>query len=288
MKQFCSLIALFLSIGISAQFTEIINSNRPGQSDTPYSVGVGIHQIESGLFLADNNELSVDANYDSYGLEFVYRTGIFFERLEVDLRGSFTTEKERYIFNNQIESKTVSGLSDLVVGSKMMLYEQKYTDKSKEVRSWKRRHSFDKKRLIPTIGIYTAFNTNLVNSTFKDELDEPSLKGALLLQNNLSDRLVLVNNLIIDKIAKDNQYFQHSITGTFSISTTFSTFIEGLGQYQEGSSPFFDYGIGFAYLLSPDLQLDTSFRSNLSEDFDSILISAGVAWRFQNRIPRFK
>lgn len=51
MKNF--LLFLFL-VGFyqisTAQYTDLINSKRPGFSDSPFSVGTDVYQIEAGLF----------------------------------------------------------------------------------------------------------------------------------------------------------------------------------------------------------------------------------------------
>ena len=47
------IFTLFFWGGISsflAQYTEIINSNQPGFSESPYSVGTGIYQFENNFF----------------------------------------------------------------------------------------------------------------------------------------------------------------------------------------------------------------------------------------------
>jgi hypothetical protein len=288
MKQFCSILLLFLSANLSAQFTDIINSNRPGQSDTPYAVGKGIHQFEAGISFADNNNIVLQSTFETKTLEFLFRTGVLLERLEVDFRANYKNEQQRIIKDDAFNSKTIQGLSDVGIGVKFMIYEQKYQDKSQQIRSWKKRTSFDRRRLIPTVGIYTGLNANMVSNPFKDEFNHSTFKAAILLQNNLSSRFVLLNNLVIDKIAQENEYFKHTISGTFAISTTFSTYIESVGQYSVDAKPFFDHGFGFAYLISPDLQVETSFRSNLAENYDDFLVSVGVAWRLQDRITRWK
>ena len=38
---------------VAAQYTEVINSRRPGFSDSPYSVGTKVYQVEGGLFYKD-------------------------------------------------------------------------------------------------------------------------------------------------------------------------------------------------------------------------------------------
>lgn len=46
------LFSLLFLLGFSSiygQYTEVINSNKPGFSESPYSVGTGIYQFESNL-----------------------------------------------------------------------------------------------------------------------------------------------------------------------------------------------------------------------------------------------
>ena len=35
---------------VLAQYTNVINSNRPGFSESPYSVGTGVYQLETSVF----------------------------------------------------------------------------------------------------------------------------------------------------------------------------------------------------------------------------------------------
>ena len=39
------------SVMVFAQYTDVINSNKPGFSESPYSVGRGVYQFESNIFL---------------------------------------------------------------------------------------------------------------------------------------------------------------------------------------------------------------------------------------------
>ncbi len=58
MKQVLILLILFTYTQIiNAQYTEIINSKRPGFSESPYSIGTDVFQFETGMFYrsSDNN-----------------------------------------------------------------------------------------------------------------------------------------------------------------------------------------------------------------------------------------
>ena len=51
MKSFFTTLLLLLLAQFSyGQYTEVINSRRPGFSGTPYSVGTKVYQVEAGLF----------------------------------------------------------------------------------------------------------------------------------------------------------------------------------------------------------------------------------------------
>ena len=50
----------FISNKISAQYTEIINSNRPGDSQSAFSVGSNVIQIETGAYLLNEKHEILD------------------------------------------------------------------------------------------------------------------------------------------------------------------------------------------------------------------------------------
>jgi len=51
MKPFLTTLLILLMAEFSyGQYTEVINSRRPGYSDSPYSVGTKVYQVEAGLF----------------------------------------------------------------------------------------------------------------------------------------------------------------------------------------------------------------------------------------------
>ena len=144
------ILFLFLSFCFQitfAQYTEVINSKRPGFSDSPYSVGTGVYQVEAGFFYKNiGNYLYYDQtaqetfNYNSvaYGTDIMFRTSQFFERLEINLDLSFGQE-DRNFTQPTVYSESALGLSKFTVGAKYLVYSPTYTDKSKEIRSWKKK-----------------------------------------------------------------------------------------------------------------------------------------------------
>src|SRR5690606_2442747 len=81
---------------LSAQYTDVINSNRPGRAVSAYSVGKNVVQAEVGLLYEqqDNADLNSDSNI--FGTDYAFRYGLFFEELEVILEGSFITQNITY------------------------------------------------------------------------------------------------------------------------------------------------------------------------------------------------
>jgi len=292
MKRVYLLLLLFSSYQmVNAQYTEIINSKRPGFSESPYSVGTDVFQFETGLFYrTSNNELS-GSKPTTIGGELFFRYGKFFENLEVNAKIAYQRDE---ILNTPEPNFNISGLSELTIGAKYLIYQQKYTDKSKEIRSWKRRIAFDKKRLIPSVAASVGVNTNFLGEGFK--ANELSIKGAVLLQNDFSDRLVLLTNLIADKILSDSNEYSYIATMTYALNYKWSYFIENQGIFEKGFSPKYHFGTGVAYLFSKDLQLDASVRTDFFDDYSFLYSSIGVAWRLdkhsdeviQKKSPRAK
>lgn len=271
-----SILFLFLiySQFITSQYTDIINSKRPGFSESPYGVGTDVLQIESGLFYRSSDNEAFLANPSSIGGELFFRYGKFIKKLEVNALVAYQSDE---FINLEGTTYKTNGISKLTVGAKYLVYQQEYTDKSKEVRSWKRKMAFDKKRLIPSVGVYAGVNTNFIGKDYKE--NELSVKAAVLLQNDFTDRLVLLTNLIADKILSDSNEYSYIATMTYALNHKWSYFIENQGFFEEGFAPKYNFGTGLAYLYSKNLQLDASVRTNFFEDYSFVYSSIGVAWR---------
>ena len=206
---------------VNAQYTNVINSNRPGFSESPYSVGSGIYQLETGFFYNTSKIIRTFTIPNSFGYNMVFRTSFLNDKLEFN--SNFTLQSDKIAFKNVFTSDYyTTGISDLSFGAKYLVFHQEYEDKSKEVRSWKKRHAFDWKRAIPSVAVYLGINTNLVNNIYKLEGLTP--KVGVLLQNNLTNDLNIISNLFIDNIGSDYSEFSYIITGTYAINENWSAF----------------------------------------------------------------
>ena len=272
------LIVLFITSYqvINAQYTEVINSKRPGFSESPYGVGTDVIQIEGGVFFGESNSNETFAKTDPFGGTIFVRYGKFMEKLEFNAK--VTYQKNKLEFNNIFTTNlgNVSGLSELTVGAKYLIFQQKFADKSKEIRSWKKRTAFDKKRLIPSVGVYAGMNLNFLGKAYKEPKMSP--KAAILLQNDFTNRFILLTNLIADKIGTDNRTYSYIVTATYAVNQDWSFFVENQGDFYTYKNDF-QVGTGVAYLWNENLQLDTSIRVNTNADESAFTVGLGAAWR---------
>jgi len=280
----------------SAQYTELINSKRPGFSDSPFSVGTNVYQVEAGLFYKDignylfkDPELQIANRYSSqtFGSDVSIRVGKFLDKLELDLDMAFVYESRDYSLPEVINISKL-GLSKLTIGAKYLVYMPTYEDKSKEIRSWKKRNSFDKKRLIPAVGIYAGLNTNFLTELYKNP-DGISPRFAVFTQNNLSGKLIVLTNLIADNMFTAYTEYSFIATTTYSLSAKVSVFGEGQVFQRKDVPNDYQFGIGGAYLLNKDMQVDGSARFINDERGDhTFLVGIGFSWRLDKHEDQFK
>ena len=169
--------------------------------------------------------------------------------------------------------------------SQQTLFEPTYTDKTKEVRSWKRKMAFDKKRLIPSVAVYVGLNTDFVNDIYKTQKMTP--KFGILLQNNLSEDLNVITNLYYDKMGTDFTEFSYIVTATQNFSDRWSAFIENQGIFQKQKTES-NIGLGLAYLFSKNLQINTSGRMLFEGKSSGLYAGLGVSYRINKHEDSYK
>lgn len=288
MKKIVIIAFLFISFNsVFSQYTKIINSKRPGFSESPYGVGTKVFQVETGGFYhSNNNYKGAFLTKDGYGGNLFLRYSNFLEKLEINLDLAY--QKDQRIFNNIFISnqKSYTGISKLTFGAKYLIYNSVYKDKSKEIRSWKKRHAFDWKRLIPSVGVFVGWNSNFLNEDFK--APGMSFKGAILLQNDINERFVILTNLVVDNILMDQMQYSYILTSTLAVTEKWSIFAEHQGVFTKFLDNEYQFGGGAAYLFSENIQLDISARTSLiANDFSKMYIGLGGSWRL-DRHDRLK
>jgi len=279
---------LFLFFGISqlitAQYTDIINSNRPGFTSSPFSVGSNVYQVEGGFFYKKAQLKNGFSNPRSIGTNLSFRFSEFKEKLEFNLDLAYAVE--RLAYTSLLTSYySTSGFSQATLGAKYLLYKAKYVDKSKEVRSWKKRMAFDKKRLIPSVGIYIGANLPIVNNFYQNKF---SPKIAIYLQNDITNRYVILTNFIFDKLGTLNASFTYIITQTYTLSEKYSIFLENLGHSNTNYKNEFQLAGGVAFLKNKNLQFDASVRLLIGNNAVNPYIGFGTSWRIDRHIAKLR
>ena len=96
------LASIFVTSSISyAQFTDEVNSNRPGKSMMAFSVGKSIFQTETGINYIKENHQNLKYDAKGYFADIALRWGLFKEELE--LIAEFQYQKDTY---NQLNYST--------------------------------------------------------------------------------------------------------------------------------------------------------------------------------------
>lgn len=283
-KKIFVFIIFFTTIVVHAQYTEVINSNKPGFSESPYSVGTGIYQFESSLFFRKTEATPLFSNPQALGLNLQFRTSFFFEKLEFNL--NTTLQNDKIAFKNIFESSySKTGLSNFTLGAKYLVYTPKYNDRGQEIRSWRARHSFDWKRWIPHVGIYAGFNFGPILMDYHDR-GGISPRVGILLQNELSNEFNVITNVYYDYIGTDFSQWSTIITGTYNVSDYWSVFAEMQNQFEKYENKT-NVGLGLAYLHSKNLQFNASLRAMFERDNAGVYASLGVSYRLNRHIDKF-
>ncbi len=277
-------VILFLGFeSVFGQYTDVINSNKPGFSESPYSVGTGVYQFENSLFLRNLNTENQFSVPKSFGFDMLFRTSFFLERLELNAQMSLQNDQV-FSFINPSEKMNVTGFGRFVIGAKYLIFEQKYEDKSKEVRSWVRRNAFDKKRLIPSVAVYAGVNTDFVSENYKTGSMSP--KFGILLQNDLTNEFNLITNIFYDKVGTDFPEFSYIITATQNFNQRWSGFIENQTIFLENLNHI-NVGGGFAYLFTKNMQFNLSARYLIEGQSNGFFGSLGVSYRIDKHVDSF-
>ena len=295
-KSFYITLLLLISALNYGQFTDVINSNRPGQSQAAFSVGKTIFQAELGVNAFREDYYNSQDNYitdykaDGWNSDLVLRYGAFFEQLE--FIGELSYQREHYSQNNFFYAKH-SGIKQATFGAKFLVYDPaKNYEKKPNVYSYRANHKFSWRQFIPAVGIYGGANLDLSNDAFRRPGIYPdrrlSLKGMILTQNQFG-KFVLVSNIILNKFP-DNKKLDYVITLTRGFNERWSGMMEA---QVSNSDPFFR--IGAAFLAYENIQVDASIGTNVANEPSLVIAGAGLSWRFDAnyedvylRIPKEK
>ncbi|MFC4721989.1 transporter [Geojedonia litorea] len=280
-KYYLLTLCLGVSIQAFSQYTEVINSNRPGVSRSAFSVGTNVAQLEVGPYIIKEEHSPLRYEVSGFGIDFAARYGLLFEELEINLEGTY----QKDTFTDHRSSIAVedsrSNFKNFTIGAKYLLYDplKNAGEDKPNLYSYHANRAFKWNSLIPAVAVYAGANFDTKNNPYTaPDVEGFSPKVAIMTQNNFAGGWVFVMNLIKDRIGSDYSDFQYILTLTHSFSPKWVVFGEAHGI----KSDFYAdnlFRFGGAYLLGKDLQLDTALTLNTKDTPSVFSVNFGASYR---------
>jgi hypothetical protein len=278
LKQALLIVFLFVIQISIAQFTDIINSNRPSESQSAFAVGKTVLQMEGGLSYIKEKHSLLDYKSSGYVFDFTLRYGMLREQLE--FIADFSYQNDNYKIGG--ESTNRNAVRSSALGAKYLFYDPfKNAKEEINIYSWKANHKFNWKQFIPAVSAYGGMNLNFTNNPFfpaDEKIAIVSPKLMLITQNIFGNGYVFITNIYIDRLSTPRQSIGYVVTLTKGLNDKWSAFFENKGIKGDFYSDSIFSG-GAAYLLSNSMQIDFSLSKNY-KDTPSVLYGGfGLSWR---------
>lgn len=275
------LITFVTSFIATAQYTETINTNKPGFSQGAFAVGKNVAQLEGSLFMLqeDHNLLQFERNH--IGADFQLRYGLFLERLEVSYTGVYNSVKQSNFSGGSSSDISFANLSRSTLGAKYLVFDpaQFFGEKKVNLYSYHANNKLDWRDLIPAVSVFAGANIHLGdNNPLVPPLDPTfSPRLELITQHNFG-RWVIVTNFVGDRFTTDFPSYQWFLTVTHSLNNKWAFF----GEYQGLKSDFYSDDLGrggIAYLITKDWQVDAAATFNFKDTPSVFQVNVGMSYR---------
>lgn len=280
-KPYLTLLFLVATYSAYSQYTEVINSNRPGVSQSAFAVGPGVIQFEAGPYILKEEHTPLRYDVSGFGIDFAARYGLLLEELEINLQGTYQNDTKTYNSSSIPFEDKRSNFKNFTLGAKYMVYDpyRKAGEEKPNIYSWKANQKFKWKSLIPAVAVYAGANYDTKNNPYvAPDVVGFSPKVAIITQNNFNGGWVFVMNLVKDRIGSDYSDFQYILTLTHSFNPKWVIF----GEAQGIKSDFYAdnlFRFGGAYLWSKDFQLDTALTFNTKDTPSVFSVNFGASYR---------
>lgn len=262
-----------------SQYTDVINSNRPGQSVSAYAVGKNVIQAEWGLLYEQRDHSDLNTVSNIVGNDLSLRYGLLLENLEINYEGTFISQD--ITLNNFGISGNRTNFSRNRIGLKYLIYDPfKNPEINKpNLYSWRANHKFKFKNLLPAVGLYGGATFNLGNNPFYREDATISYRAMIATQSRLTPRWVLITNIAFDRITTDFPELNYVISLSHAFrNPKWSIFAEHQGLNSDRYADALLRG-GIAHLFSPNFQADFSLGGSFKNTPSRYFVHAGVSYR---------
>ena len=168
-------IFIFSAFFSHSQYTEIINSNRPGSSHGAFAVGVNVFQLETGIsgHTLEHSNLN-NSKIDGLNFNYLFRYGFLNEKLEVFLDGNIIT---RNILDKNYINDYSTDLSETIIGKQTLGFKYLFFDPYKNkkwhgenVYSWNAGRKIKLTDFIPAISAIVGSSFNFDDRIQYDDL----------------------------------------------------------------------------------------------------------------------
>ncbi|HNP66729.1 MAG TPA: transporter [Aequorivita sp.] len=279
---FLFLLSFMTFFNISAQYTEMINTNRPGGSQGAFSVGTNVLQVETGFSYGKEKHELLKTETNGFNIDYSVRYGFWKERLEVSLMGEFQSNSVTDNRSAVAREYSLSNFKSNTLGAKYLIYDpyRKRELKGPNLYSWKANNKTQWADLIPAVSIYAGANFDFADNPFTPEAEgKISPKFVLSTQNNFIGGWVFVTNIIVDRVTTDFPTYGYILTLTHATNRYFSVFLENQGLKSDFYSDQLVRG-GAAALINQNLQVDFSLTYSFKDTPSKFYGRAGLAYRF--------
>ncbi|MDG1659976.1 MAG: transporter [Winogradskyella sp.] len=281
LKSYFVIVLVFMTSTVLAQYTDVINSNRPGVSKAAFSVGTNVLQFELGGFTIKEEHNPINYEVSGFGVDFAARFGLLFEELEINIEGVFQNDKFTSNTSAIPSENKRSNFRNLTIGAKYLVYDPyKNAEEDKpNLYSYHANRKFKWKSLIPAVSVYAGANFDTKNNPFTaPDVEGFSPKIMIATQNNFAGGWVFVMNFLKDRIGSEFSDFQYILTLTHSFTDQWVLF----GEHQGIQSDFYAdniFRVGGAYLWTKNFQLDTNIAFNTKSTPSVFNFAFGASYR---------
>ena len=271
-----------------SQYTDVINSNRPGLSVSAYAIGTNVLQAEFGVAYEqqDHSKLATESNI--FGADLSLRYGLLFETLELNYEGTFDNQNKTYT-NTGVEI-TNTDFSRNRIGLKFLVYDPfKNPENNKpNLYSWKANYGFKLKNLIPAVSVYAGANFVLGDNPFYRGDPTVSPRVMLATQSRLTPRFVLISNIAYDRLGTDFPEWNYTVSLSHAFrDPKWSVFVENQGIKSDRYADVLLRG-GVAHLLGENMQVDMNLGASFKNTPSRIFASMGFSYRIDMHRDKVK
>ncbi len=232
-------------------------TDRPDATESSSVVPKGFLQVETGGFYESYKNGVIKNEHFVYNTTLV-RYGLF-DNLE--LRLGWDLGKVKNKLNDNVVSSNLSEFSPLLFGIKVAIAEEKNG--------------------MPEIGLIGhLFLPFTVSKSIRPETTGVDFRFAF--SHTLSKKSSMSYNLGAQwEDDSPEAAYVYTVAYGYGFTNKFGGFLELYGNLPDNSSANHLWDAGITYLVKPNLQLDASFGSSITEGQD-ILLSAGICFRLPN------